>query len=321
MLCFCYPANSDTVNSIVISGITATRHMLGTQLVVGATWCIYFIYAACSSVPQALDVYAKAAKRFPRRLDIYLDLAEGVECVSPQQHICVHQALASCLRRAMGKKYLGPDVRDLADGFSIRLRELKLEGPKPKRVPPRTRGLPSKRTCEVAMKATDLLVSKLMESRKRQEPQYEAAVQVVEGLVSWLDSCRSMVDGGGSATGEEEEEAEELDSDSDLRDSNDEGSDDGEDESESDGGGSSGDENQHRHDQEEEDNDPMDVFTVDTTTWLRYGICQLYCGEKRKASRIFAVLDNENPEGPHGDMMLEIAKVGIAPCPRTASPL
>lgn len=267
-----------------------------------------------------MDVYAKAAKRFPRRLDIYLDLAEGVECISPQQHIFVHQALAFCLRRAIGKKHMGPDVRELADGFASRLHEIKLERPKPKRLPPRTPGLPSKRVGEVAMTATDLLVTKLMESRKRQEPQHEVAVQVVEGLVSWLGSCRTLagnVDAEyDSEEGEELDDEQDLDSDSDLRDSNDEGSDEEEDDTEIDGEDSSAEEDPVLNGNEEEDGEPMDRFTLDPTTLLRYGICQLYCGEKDKASKAFKFLDNEEPEGPHGDMMLEIAKVRPATAPR-----
>lgn len=262
-------------------------------------------------------MYAKAAKRFPRRLDIYLDLAEGVECISPQQHIFVHQALASCLRRAIGKKHLGPDVRDLADGFSSRLSEIKLERPKPKRLPARTSGLPSRRVAEVAMTAADLLVTKLMETRKRQEPQYEVAVQVVEGLVGWLDHCRTVADC--ESGGEEADDDEELDSDSDLRDSNDEGSDDEEDDTELDREGSSAEEDLERDDMEADDDEPMDQFTLDPTTLLRYGICQLYCGDDKKASKAFAFLDNEEPEGPHGDMMMEIAKVRTCTCSRRAT--
>lgn len=295
-------------------------------------------------------MYAKAAKRFPRRYDIYLDLAEGVECVSPQQHLFVHQALASCLRRAIGKKHLAPDVRDLADGFAARLHEMKLERPKPKALPPRSPGLPSKRVSEVAMTATDLLVTKLMESRKRQEPQYEVAVQAVEGLVSWLDSCRAMAsraarsgresaedrnrstndDGDDDDDDEEddadEDEGDELDNDSDVRDSNNEESDGDEEGDEAEegagghgnhanrrGGGAEKDEEDDDggggDDDDDDDDEPMDCFTLDPTILLRYGICQLYCGEKQKASKAFAFLDHEEPEGPHGDMMLEIAKV------------
>lgn len=262
-----------------------------------------------------MDVYAKAAKRFPRRLDIYLDLAESVECISPQQHIFVHQALASCLRRTIGKRHLGPDVRDLADGFSTRLREMKLELPKPKRLPPRKPGLPSKREGEVAMIAADLLVRKLMESRKRQEPQYEVAVQVVEGLVSWLDQCRVMAGRchveyeSDEGEGEDLDYEEGVDSDSDLRDSNDEGSDEDEDEAEMDGEGSSAEGDVGRNDAEEGEDEPMERFTLSPTTLLRYGMCQLYCGDKDKALKAFAVLDNEEPEGPYGDMMIEIARV------------
>lgn len=262
---------------------------------------------------QALDVYAKAAKRFPRRLDIYLDLAESVVCISPQQHVFVHQALASCLRRTIGKRHLGPDVRDLADGFSSRLREMKLEQPKPKRLPPRKRGLPSKREGEVAMIAADLLVRKLMEGRKRQEPQYEVAVQVVEGLVSWLDQCRVMAGRCDaeyeSGDGEEQDYEEDIDSDSDLRDSNDEGSDEDEDEAEMDGEGSSAEEEAGGNNAEEGEDEPMDQFTLSPTTLLRYGMCQLYCGDKNKAMKAFAVLDDEEPEGAYGDMMIEIARV------------
>lgn len=258
---------------------------------------------------QALEVYAKATKRFPRRYDIYLDLAEGVECQTPPQHLFVHQALASCLRRTVGKKHLGPDVRELADGFAARLREMKLEKPKPKRLPPRPLGLPSKRVSEVAMAATDLLVAKLMESRKRQEPQYEVAVQAVEGLVSWLDACRTMASRADADYESEEEsgseEEEDVDSDSDLRDSNDEGSENEEGETE----GSSAGEEAGQNDAEEEDHRPMDRFTLAPSILLRYGICQLYCGEKAKASKAFAFLDHEEPDGPYGDMMLEIAKV------------
>lgn len=272
---------------------------------------------------QALDSYAKAAKRFPRNLGIYLELAESVENVvlSPPQHIMVYQALASCLRRAMGKRFLGPDVKDLADAFAARLREYKLEGPKPKHLPPRRRGLPSRSVYEAATKATDLLVAKLMESRKRQEPQYEVAVQVVEGLVAWLDVCRRMAarieaaggrkDGYGNKNKENSQE--ELDSDSDLRDSDEESAD--EERSESDGADPSdddGDDDDHDNSGEDE---PMCRFVVERTTLVRYGICQLYCGEKRKASQAFAFVCNENADGEYGDMMLEIAKV------RMASPL
>lgn len=265
---------------------------------------------------QALDVYAKAAKRFPRKLDIYLDLAECVEGVSPQQNIFVHQALASCLRRVVGKRYLGPDVRDLADGFSARLREIKLEHPKPKRLPARRPGLPSKREGEVAMTATALLVGKLMESRKRQEPQYEVAVQVVEGLGSWLNSCHKMAcrddlayesgEGGGE---DELEDDEELDSDSDMRDSNDDGTDDEEDEgSNFDREGGSEDE-LDGNDNDEEEDEPMDNFELDPEIVVRYGICQLYCGEKEKADNALLFLKDEEVDGPHDNMMLEVAKV------------
>ncbi|CAB1121298.1 unnamed protein product [Ectocarpus sp. CCAP 1310/34] len=264
---------------------------------------------------QALDVYAKAAKRFPRKLDIYLDLAECVECVSPQQNIFVHQALASCLRRVVGKRYLGPDVRDLADGFSARLREIKLEHPKPKRLPARRPGLPSKREGEVAMTATALLVGKLMESRKRQEPQYEVAVQVVEGLGSWLNSChqiacRDDLEYESGEGGEDELENDgELDSDSDVRDSNDDGTDDEEDEgSNLDREGGSEDELDGNGNDEEED-EPMDNFELDPEIVLRYGICQLYCGEKEKADNALLFLKDEEADGPHGNMMLEVAKV------------
>ena len=200
---------------------------------------------------------------------------------------------------------------------------MKLEQPKPKRLPPRRHGLPSKREGEVAMIAADLLVKKLMESRKRQEPQYEVAAQVVEGLVSWLDQCRVMADrcnssrvmSGrsdteyGSGEGEDLNYEEEVDSDSDLRDSNDEGSDEDEDEAEMDGGGSNAEEEVEGNDAEDGEDEPMDRFTLSPTTLLRYGMCQLYLGDKQKASKAFAVLDNEEPEGPFGDMMMEIARV------------
>eukprot|EP00752_Nemacystus_decipiens_P001786 g1726.t1 len=279
---------------------------------------------------QALDVYAKAAKRFPRNYDIYLDLAEAVECVSPQQNIFVHQALASCLRRVVGKRYLAPDVRDLADGFSAKLREIKLEHPKPKRLPPRKPGLPSKRESEVAMNAAELLVGKLMESRKRQEPQYEVAVQVVEGLGSWLDSCRAMTESGrgggvggdgnlfepgeGEAEGEGDPKLDDyLDSDSDVRDDNnedgtDEEDDDDDDEPEFDLEGSS-DEDERGQDAAVEGNEPMDRFELDPGIVVRYGICQLYLGDKEKADNALRFLKDEEPNGPHSDMMIEVAKV------------
>lgn len=271
---------------------------------------------------QALDAYAKAAKRFPRKLGIYLELAESVESVvlSPPQHIMVYQALASCLRRAMGKRFLGPDVRDLADAFAARLREYKLDGSKPKRLPPRRRGLPSRSVYEAATKATDLLVAKLMESRKRQEPQYEVAVQVVEGLVAWLDVCRRMAariaatgGGEGEYADEEDEEngEEELDSDSDLRDSDEESAE--EEASESDGADRSDDDGGYDDNDDSEDDEPMCRFVVERTTLVRYGICQLYCGEKGKASQAFAFLCNENADGEYGDRMLEIAKVRVTP--------
>lgn len=279
---------------------------------------------------QALDVYAKAAKRFPREYDIYLDLAEGVECVSPQQNVFVHQALACCLRRVVGKRYLAPDVRDLADGFSARLREIKLEHPKPKRLPPRVPGLPTKREGEVAMTAAALLVGKLMESRKRQEPQYEIAVQVVEGLGSWLDHCRAMAGRGyesGDGNDEEPKGAEYLDSDSDVRggDSNDDGTEDEEDDDEEaaaaaaadyddhdSGGGSSADEEDLDRAGNEGGNEPMDNFELDPVIVSRYGICQLYCGDKEKADKALCFLKDEDPGGPRGHMMIEVAKVGAA---------
>ena len=221
-------------------------------------------------------------------------------------------------------------MRDLADGFSSRLHEIKLEPPKPKRLPPRKHGLPSKREGEVAMIAADLLVRKLMESRKRQEPQYEVAVQVVEGLVSWLDQCRVMVgrcDAEYESGEGEQQDFEDIDSDSDLRDSNDEGSDEDEDEVEMDGGGSSAEEEVERNDVEEGEDEPMDRFTLSPTILLRYGMCQLYCGDKNKALKAFAVLDDEEPDGPYGDMMIEVARVRApfplrvadwsAPCPAT----
>lgn len=262
-----------------------------------------------------MDVYAKAAKRFPRKFDIYLDLAEAVECVSPQQNVFVQQALASCLRRVVGKRYLAPDVRDLADGFSARLREIKLENPKPKRLPARTSGLPCKRESEVATTATALLVGKLMESRKRQEPQYEVAVQVVEGLGSWLDSCRMMArrDDRLYESGEGEDEPgdddEYLDSDSDIRDSNDDASDEEDDEADFDGDGSSTEDEADGDGNEEEGDEPMDHFELDPGIVLQYGICQLFCGNKGKADNALSFLKGEEPSGPHGDMMMEVAKV------------
>lgn len=279
---------------------------------------------------QALDVYAKAAKRFPREYDIYLDLAEGVECVSPQQNVFVHQALASCLRRVVGKRYLAPDVRDLADGFTARLREIKLEHPKPKRLPPRTPGLPTKREGEVATTAAALLVGKLMESRKRQEPQYEVAIQVVEGLGSWLDHCRAMAGRGyESEDGNDEEpkDAEYLDSDSDVRggDSNDDGTDEEEDDDEEAAAAAAADRDDHDDgidssaDEEDLDradnagwNEPMDNFQLDPGIVSHYGICQLYCGDKEKADKALCFLKDEDPSGPRGDMMIEVAKVRAA---------
>lgn len=268
-----------------------------------------------------MDVYAKAAKRFPRKYDIYLDLAEGVECVSPQQNIFVHQALASCLRRVVGKRYLAPDVRDLADGFSAKLREIKLEHPKPKRLPPRRPGLPSKSESSVAMAAALLLVEKLMESRKRQEPQYEVAVQVVEGLGSWLDSCRAMAQsrhGGGdqyesSGEGQGKDEPkhdEHLDSDSDVRDDNNEDASDEEDDDEPDfeGGGSS-DEDELDEEGGEEGDEPMDRFELDPKIVVLYGICQLYLGDKEKADNALRFLKDEEPNGIHSTMMIEVPKV------------
>lgn len=267
---------------------------------------------------QALDVYAKAAKRFPRKFDIYLDLAEAVECVSPQQNVFVQQALASCLRRVVGKRYLASDVRDLADGFSARLREIKLENHKPKRLPARKPGLPCKREAEVAMTATALLVGKLMESRKRQEPQYEVALQVVEGLGSWLDYCRTMArrDDGLYESGEGAEEpggdGEYLDSDSDIRDSDDDGSDEEDGEADFDGDGSST-EDELDGDGSGEGDEPMDHFELDPGIVLKYGICQVYCGDKEKADNAFSFLNGEDPSGSHGDMMMEVAKVRSAP--------
>ena len=278
---------------------------------------------------QALDVYAKAAKRFPRNYDIYLDLAEAVECVSPQQNIFVHQALASCLRRVVGKRYLAPDVRDLADGFSAKLREIKLEHPKPKRLPSRKPGLPSKREGEVALNAAELLVGKLMESRKRQEPQYEVAVQVVEGLGSWLDSCRAMAEsgrGGGGGSGDDHYDSGEgeddpkldeyLDSDSDVRDdSNEDGTDeedDDDDEPDFDLDGTS-DEDERDQNGADEGNEPMDRFELDPRIVVRYGICQLYLNDKEKADNALRFLKDEEPNGPHSDMMIEVAKVSAFP--------
>lgn len=276
-----------------------------------------------------MDAYAKAAKRFPRKYNIYLDLAESVECMNPQQHLFVHQALASCLRRVMGKRYLEPDVRDLANGFASRLREIKLESPKPKRLPPPPTGVPSRRMYDVATKATDLLVSKLMESHKRQEPQYEIAVQVVEGLMAWLAACRrktaregatSRRDAEPAGTGRDKQEGkeedvdgsedEEADSDSDLQDSNDDESEvDG---SDSDDPGSSNEESQDDEGEEDEETwNPVDSFTVDPVILVRYGLCQLRCGSKEKAAEAFSFLHNEEAEGPYGDMMLEIAKVTV----------
>ena len=271
-----------------------------------------------------MDVYAKAAKRFPREYDIYLDLAEGVECVSPQQNVFVHQALASCLRRVVGKRYLAPDVRDLADGFAARLREIRLEHPRPRRPPPRPPGrLPTRREGEVALTAAGLLVEKLMESRKRQEPQYEVAVQVVEGLGSWLDRCRSVAGrrgGGGYESGEGSDEepknAGYLDSDSDVRggDSNDDGSDEEEEEEEGeeadyDGDGGSSAEEELDRARSDGGDEPMDSFELDPGIVSRYGICQLYCGDKEKADKALCFLNEEDPAGPHGDMMMEVAKV------------
>ena len=276
-----------------------------------------------------MDVYAKAAKRFPRKYDIYLDLAEAVECVSPQQNIFVHQALASCLRRVVGKRYLAPDVRDLADGFSAKLREIKLEHPKPKRLPARLPGLPTKREGEVAMTAADLLVRKLMESRKRQEPQYEVAVQVVEGLGSWLDSCRAMAlsgggGGGGGGGGDHYESGEEegdpkqdeyLDSDSDVRDNSNEDGTDEEDDDDDDGepnldlNGTSDEDEAGQDGGADEENEPMDRFELDPGIVVRYGICQLYLGDKEKADNALRFLKDEEPNGPQSDMMIEVAKV------------
>lgn len=265
-----------------------------------------------------MDVYAKAAKRFPRKFDIYLDLAEAVECVSPQQNVFVQQALASCLRRVVGKRYLAPEVRDLADGFSARLREIKLENHKPKRLPARTPGLPCKREAEVAMTATALLVGKLMESRKRQEPQYEVALQVVEGLGSWLDSCRTKAgrDNCLYESGEREEEPgseEYLDSDSDIRDSDDDGSDEEDGEADFDGDDSSTEDELDGDGNEGEGDEPMDHFALDPGIVMQYGICQVYCGDKEKADSALSFLKGEEPSGSHGDMMMEVAKVRTAP--------
>lgn len=282
----------------------------------------------CLASLQALDVYAKAAKRFPRKYDIYLDLAEAVECVSPQQNISVHQALASCLRRVMGKRYLAPDVRDLADGFVAKLREIKLEHPKPKRLPTRTPGLPTKHESEVAMTAADLLVGKLMESRKRQEPQYEVAVQVVESLGSWLDSCRAMaLSGSGAGAGDhyESREGEDdpkhdeyLDSDSDVRDdSNEDGTDEEDDDDDADEpdfdlDGSSDEDELDQDGGGEEGKEPMDRFELDPGIVVRYGICQLYLDDKEKADNALRFLKDEEPNGPQSEMMIEVAKVRVS---------
>lgn len=266
-------------------------------------------------------MYAKAAKRFPRKVDIYLDLAESVECANPPQHMFVHQALAFCMRRVVGKRYLGADVRDLADAFASRLREIKLEGPKPKRLPPRSIAMPTRRTYHVAMKTTDLLVSKLMESRKRQEPQHETAVQVVEGVLAWLSACRRKArrEGLVHATAEDDDDEDEdedddddddedeVDSDSDIRFSDEDSEE--ENESESDEGRSSAEESGSDEDEDDQDSLPMDRFSLEPATRVRYGICQLHCGEKGKAARAFAFLADGDAEGPFGTMMLDIAKV------------
>lgn len=292
----------------------------------------YYTPPLCQQPPttlQALESYAKAAKRFPRKLDIYLELAESVESVhlSPPQHMMVFQALAFCLRRAMGKRFLRMDVRDLSNAFAKRLREYKLDGPKPKRLPPRPRGLPSQAVYDAATKATDLLVTRLMESRKRQEPQYEVAVQVVEGFVSWLNVCRQKAariaecaDPGGGGGPEYDEEVEEsgedgLDNDSDLRESDADSADE-EERSESDDGGSGSESEDGKHQSGYDDHygddaldEPMSRFVVERSTLLRYGICQLYCGQKGKARQAFGFLSNEDADGEYGDMMLEIARV------------
>lgn len=205
----------------------------------------------------------------------------------------------------MGKRYLEPDVRDLSHAFASRLREIKLEGPKPKRLPPRPMGLPSRRIYQVASKCTDLLVSKLMESHKRQEPQYEIALQVVEGLVAWLDACQRMATPDGD---DAEDLDEEVDSDSDLRDSNDEDSDEEISDSDEDDGSADEDPQDDEGD-DDEDSGPMDSFAVASSILMRYGICQLYCGAKEEAAEAFSFLDNEDPEDSQAEMMLEIAKV------------
>lgn len=156
----------------------------------------------------------------------------------------------------------------------------------------------------------DLLVMKLMESRKRQEPQYEVAIQVVEGVVSWLDSCRNIVNRSDAdyeyESGEEElsDEKDGLDSESDIDSDDREG-----DDIELNGEGESDEEVGQESYDEDEDGEPMDRFTLYPITLLRYGICQLYCGDEGKAAKAFAFLNHEEPDGPHGDMMLQVAKV------------
>lgn len=197
----------------------------------------------------------------------------------------------------------------------MKLRDIKLEPPKPKRLPPRPTGLPSKRVGEVALMTADLLVMKLMESRKRQEPQYEVAIQVVEGVVSWLDSCRKIANRSDADYeydwGEEglSDDKDRLDTDSDI-DSDERDSDDGDgDDSELNGEGESDEEVGQEIYDEDGDGEPMDRFTLYPITLLRYGICQLYCGDEGKAAKAFAFLNHEEPDGPHGDMMLQVAKV------------
>ncbi|CAM9835014.1 unnamed protein product, partial [Ectocarpus sp. 8 AP-2014] len=114
----------------------------------------------------------------------------------------------------------------------------------------------------------------------------------------------------GEGGGEDElEDDGELDSDSDVRDSNDDATDDEEDEGSSlDRDGGSEDELDGNGNDGEED-EPMDTFELDPEIVLRYGICQLYCGEKEKADNALLFLKDEEADGPHGHMMLEVAKV------------
>ena len=106
-----------------------------------------------------------------------------------------------------------------------------------------------------------------------------------------------------------------LDSDSDVRDdSNEDGTDeeddddDGDEEPEFDLEGSS-DEGERGQDGGDKGDEPMDRFELDPGIVVRYGICQLFLGDKEKADNALRFLKDEEPNGPHSDMMIEVAKV------------